>query len=1038
MVVLQGMVEQARTTRWTLCLLALLAILSGKLGKADEPVERFLERLREEQLFDLAEIYLEDLAARDLLSDKYRNDLPLERLLLSMESAKMIRSADQRGKKLDQVEAGLQEFVSKNGKHTRLHEARLKLAELLLSRGTDARERMKGPKATEEDSSLARTSFENARNLFESIMKDLQPILQEMQGARIAADDADKLALREKLVEQFRQAEMLRAICARFYGETYAADSADFKKWLELADTELADIIKKSPSASGAGRRIFGRLYRGEIQALLGNVDEASHFFREVKDVEDQGGKLRVWRVEAMTQLLKLQANPEQKKHEAVLEEAEEILKKMSNAERNLPHWLELQLAIAEARLNWASLLETQANGQGRAKAQRNEAKGRLQVLAKRPSPAQERAKTLLSSIGVDTAKSEESALPEVKGFAEGIAIAQERLNRIDNSAVTLELLNSRVQGAPAEEKEAIQKEIEGLQGDNRRFAREGEELLTQTLNRYSREDSREELLKARHLMAFALLKQEKYWEAAAASDFVTRTSGGSPLGLSAGRFARVAYDKLIESVEGEEKLSFQNAYERLANFMLATWPQAEETQDAALSLINYSLQRKDWGEVERFMGFLPAEGEKSDKVRREVGVILYARYLLAVDELKKQGLAAGSDQASLLQKAEVILQRGLETLQASQLDQRSVEAGNSLAAIYLKSHRYQEAQQVLEKPEVGPLVVLQVGTLALTPSVRLEAVRLGLQAMVLSALQRGEGLDSAKIESAIQQMSEIAKETPDGATRMSNSLILLAQDLRQQVEQIKAPGEKLKLAKGMQLMLTRLGTSVAEVGTIEWAASNLLSLSQSLEANAATKSESLDLAKQADQLYDRVAKIESDKPGSLAAAGKKPDDVLIRHAIAARSAGNFETAIANLESVLKRSPNSLQPHMEIAKAFQQKGTASKDLVTLKASLFGQAPSWGWIKISRVLQPEAAKDPKVFEFFCESRYQLTESQYQVALLDSADKRDGHLKNAKSAIRSTVSTTPKFKESSWYGATEELLKKIQKDLNQPTNGYKEFD
>ncbi len=114
----------------------------------------------------------------------------------------------------------------------------MKLAEILLSRGKDANDRAKSNKGSEQDRELARRSFESARGLFNEILSELQPILQELQGARVSKDDTEKLALRDQYMDQYRQAEMLKSLCARFAGETYPADSPEFKKWLEAAEAD--------------------------------------------------------------------------------------------------------------------------------------------------------------------------------------------------------------------------------------------------------------------------------------------------------------------------------------------------------------------------------------------------------------------------------------------------------------------------------------------------------------------------------------------------------------------------------------------------------------------------------------------------------------------------------------------------------------------------------------------------------------------------------------------------------------------------------
>ncbi len=325
--------------------------------------------------------------------------------------------------------------------------------------------------------------------------------------------------------------------------------------------------------------------------------------------------------------------------------------------------------------------------------------------------------------------------------------------------------------------------------------------------------------------------------------------------------------------------------------------------------------------------------------VRRELGIVLYRRYLIAVDELRKQSKQPGTEEAALLERAEACLKRGFGPLVPEQLNQRAVEAGNCLTATYLKLHRLKEANETLNRAEVGPLAALQRKELSIDGPVRLESLRLSLQVMLLMATESGAPLDPSKVEGVIGQMSAISKESPDGAARMAGPLIQLAQDLRQQIEQIKAPGEKLKLTKGIQVLLNQLGQVSNDIGVLEWAASNLLTLAQGVETS---QNQGLveELAGQANRIYERLLTLEKEKPGSLASASRKPDDITLRQAVANRLTGKPEAAVEQLLAILESNPASpLLPQMELAKAYQAWGTSTKNAAHLKMALFGQGVS---------------------------------------------------------------------------------------------------
>ena len=97
---------------------------------AEEPVERFLVRLREASLHSLAATYLDGVTASGLVPDSLKNDIPLEKLILLNDSLGTVRSPEERAQRSLKIEQGFKEFLEKNANHPRRSEARMQLADL--------------------------------------------------------------------------------------------------------------------------------------------------------------------------------------------------------------------------------------------------------------------------------------------------------------------------------------------------------------------------------------------------------------------------------------------------------------------------------------------------------------------------------------------------------------------------------------------------------------------------------------------------------------------------------------------------------------------------------------------------------------------------------------------------------------------------------------------------------------------------------------------------------------------------------------------
>ncbi len=94
-------------------------------------------------------------------------------------------------------------------------------------------------------------------------------------------------------------------------------------------------------------------------------------------------------------------------------------------------------------------------------------------------------------------------------------------------------------------------------------------------------------------------------------ADFVTRNGGD--VGLEAGRFALFSYGKLLEESKGDKSRPLAKSLESLAAHMLNTWPNAKESEDAAMTLIQQASSDDRWEDVERYIALLLKEFAKPD-----------------------------------------------------------------------------------------------------------------------------------------------------------------------------------------------------------------------------------------------------------------------------------------------------------------------------------------------------------------------------------------------------------------------------------------
>jgi len=308
---------------------------------AEEPAAKFLERLKEEGYYDQALKYLEISSQRNRLPESMKGDIGLEKVMLLQMSLAEVRTTKDLDAKLAQVEQGYKEFLAASPEHPRRGETLLKLADLYLDRGTklleDSKEDARKPELAQkaqEQRDRARGSLQQAVDTYTATIDSLRPTLEQMQGANVKPNEKDRLALREKLQREYRQAQILQAIGIKLSAETFDANTPDWKQRLEDAEKKLGDVADKSSKQAGA--KYLSLLNRGRVQALLGQVDAARETLKRVAENED-AGIFRTWRIQAVADIVRMDSSPASGKYEAAIMVGEEQLKLGDFREREKP-----------------------------------------------------------------------------------------------------------------------------------------------------------------------------------------------------------------------------------------------------------------------------------------------------------------------------------------------------------------------------------------------------------------------------------------------------------------------------------------------------------------------------------------------------------------------------------------------------------------------------------------------------------------------------------------------------------------------------
>ena len=1017
--------------------IAISFLFAGSIH-AEEPVKKFLARLRDEGLSETGIKYLDLCAARDRLPASMKGDLPLERNILLQDSIKNAKTPQQRDERIAAIEQGYKQFLDASPTHPRRSEAQTKLGDLLLERAQTFLSDSKKDENKESATTLrskARDVYTEAMGLYAKIIEELKPILESMKGDKIKASDTEGKERREQYQKDYRGAQILNAKMMEFMSQTYDPQSADWRKWLENSEAALSQIIEKTTGPTEAGRRMLSLLYRGEVQRQLGKIDDARESFTRVSENEGPG-IFRTWKVQAIAAIVRLDSTEKSAKFEAAIDRGETTLKQATANDRNEPEWIDLQLAVAEARMAFSKTLEEKKD-ENKFRNNRKAAREMLQAIVKKQGARDaaivetvRKAKKLLSELGIEIAEKIDTKLPETRTFAEACKAGRERLDRAESTDATLPILEQQLVKADAETKQSVGDQVKKIKEDSLRDRMQAIELYERALRLFREKDDRSELLEAKYLLSYMFLRTDQYWESVAIAQELVVPASGVDKAENAGGFALLGLNKLIVEAPSERQMALVPPLEKLAGKLFEISPDSDNAQGAVELLVKLALINKRFDEAEKYIATWQSKGGSSVSI---LGKILWSEYRTNSAKHRSEKTEETASDASLKQRAEKLLASSWENLVPAKTDKNVIAGVNTLASIYLSTDRIDEALSVLNDPQKGAILLIETKS-DLEPSLKLEAYRLKLQAMVQAAGQGKGPLSSDEVTRVVQKMKDLSASDD---SLLTSSLRNLAVEIKSKLEATKNMDDQAKLGVAFGVLIQQLISFSSDVGTLDSAGTSILNLASDMVKVPALAPNGKQLMLIAEEAFSKIA----NKPeADLVAAGRKPEEFQFRLAQSKSGAGKHEEAHKLFVKALTKSETVLQIQVEAARNLQE-WSAGKDAELLKMALLGTEPNdkkakmvWGWGKIS---EKTLARINDFKDTFFEARLNIAKCRRMIALTESGDPRKKALERAVADIRQTMLNFPELGGPDHEPKFSKLLLELQLDLGKPTIGLNEF-
>ena len=542
---------------------------------------------------------------------------------------------------------------------------------------------------------------------------------------------------------------------------------------------------------------------------------------------------------------------------------------------------------------------------------------------------------------------------------------------------------------------------------------------------------SAEDLHEVRYMIAYLNYQRKRYMEAAAVAEFVALRFPDAKLAKECANIAMACYWSLYQQASADDKTFETERMIRVAELIASRWPGGSEAEAALVNLVNLTVSQGDAAQAEEYLNRIPADSPARVPAELRTGAGLWRLWLKQSREVAD---SAGADPA-LLQRAEDLLTTALDKSRAQEPNAAIVQAALALAQLQVETGRSSAAIALLRDGTIGPKTLVDGGHASVSAPGFVEQTYRALLKALIGQLAEDQVSPAEAIREAIETMDalkQIVGDSPAGQKRLSTTYVMLAKDLRQQIESA-APETKDKLRRGFVAFLDRVAESSDAFGTRHWVAATYLGMADDIVADAT----STPLPEDARQFYENaletfaaLIKMHDKTPGMSPAVRTQ---LRLQMASANRRLSKHKEAIDLFEEVLKERNNIINVQVEAAQTFQEAGdVGSNNLYQLaikgaRRNAENANTIWGWERLAKVAAGQMKKGPKeeakFSELFFQSRYNIAECRYLQAQRSTGDEQANYLRQATRAIKLTRSLYPELGGEVWQTRFNELASKI---------------
>ncbi|MCA9073774.1 MAG: hypothetical protein KDA93_01985 [Planctomycetaceae bacterium] len=1003
--------------------LGLLAVVHGSVLSAAEPYLEFVRGLREQQYFDLAESYLDQIEVDEATPADVRAVIPFERAVTLLESSRQIRNAETRSRQLDEATALFERFTNESPDHPLRAQANTERAHILLNKA-----RLEMWNAASGDADRARQLIGEARAVFQQAHDQHQATWEKLKGF-IPEEEKDRQAERAEAERQFMQAQLDLARCTYEEAQTYEEGTEKRVALLNESAAQFETIHQKYRSQIAG---LHARMWQGKCFEEQNDIRKALGVYNEI--LEHPGDELQALQDQVRWFRLICLNHESRNDHQLVIEEATNWRNDSRDRLRTtVGLGIQYELARAQQAVadNDRSMPEPARNGL------LSQSLENAQAVARYPGPLKASATALAQKLMLVLNKKE----GDPRDFDTAFGTANLRLD--ETKSLNAQMAEAQSSGDSAK--------VSELQLAIQATASEMVRMYDLALRLANSQTDAEQVNIARFRLAYAYFLEEKYLEAGVMADYVARKFRDSApeIAVESAYIALAAFDRMYSAADPEHRDFEMQQLMNAARFIAETWPESDRAIDARLAVARILRQTDEPIQAAEWYALVPPESKQYADAQLSAGQSYWNAYLTRAS-LPEDERPPTDELISWKGKADECLSTGIE-LREQQLSEDGAPPDElTLAKLSLVQIRNSQGIYTSTEGMQGAIDLLTANPHAIIDAVNVpegqpRPTRAGaVQSQAIASLAYQQLLRARigmrDLEGARQtreQLEMIAREGGDSGA-LTQIYVAFGQELQNELKQLQAAGDTARLNEVRAGFESFLGDLFERKEGQNF--NSLLWIAETYSGLAEGTGNDPDKAKtyfdRAAATYDEIINRSEADPSFVGSSGQIIG-VKLRLVNSRRQQGNFAAADDVMQQILVERSNAIDAQIEAALLYEQwaESHSANTEEKLQIAIDGQGeggPMWGWAQIALRLQRAIESGQSSDEYrnkHMNARYHLAFCQFELADEQTTnDELIQHLNDARMGIQRFVAITNDIPDADWK-RFDELYQKTLSQLGE---------